>query len=242
MGENWLSGNLPNELGQLKSLFSLSVDRNSFSGKIPISLGGISSLRYLNIRENFFKGILSEKHVANLTSLEELDASSNLKFTVQVSSNWTPPFQLKRLFMGSCFVGPQFPAWLQTQKNLYDLNLSYARISGVIPTGFWTESYQTVDLSHNQIIGGIPSLYSTYMHLASNNFTGSLPHISSGVTELDLSNNLFRGSLSPMLCQGRTNKEENWLQSLASLRKSSVRRASQLLDELERINSVKVGK
>ena len=52
------------------------------------------------------------------------------------------------------------------------------------------------------------------MHLASNNFTGSPPHISSGVTELDLSNNLFRGSLSSMLCQGRTNKEENPLQSL----------------------------
>ena len=99
-GENWLSGNLPNELGQLKSLSFLSVDRNSFSGKIPISLGGISSLRDLNIRENFFKGILSEKHLANLTSLEELDASSNLQLTVQVSSNWNSSFSTQKILHG----------------------------------------------------------------------------------------------------------------------------------------------
>ncbi|RVW64018.1 Receptor-like protein 12 [Vitis vinifera] len=106
-------------------------------------LGGLSSLSYLNIRENFFNGIMSEKHLANLTSLEELDASLNL-LTLQVSSNWTPPFQLTRLELGSCFLGPQFPAWLQTQKYLRDLNMSYAGISSVIPAWFWTQSYLIV--------------------------------------------------------------------------------------------------
>ena len=128
---------------------------------------------YLNFRKNLFQGIQSEKHLANLTSLEELDASSNLQLTMQVSSN--RPFQLKRLYLGSCFVGAQFPTWLQTQKNFYYLNMSYAGISGVIPASFWTQSYGTVDLSHNQIMGSIPSLHSTYMHLASNNFTGPSP-------------------------------------------------------------------
>lgn len=103
LGMNRLSGHLPNELGQLKSLSFLLIDGNSFSGQIPISLGGISSLRYLSIRENFFKGVMSEKHLANLTSLEELDASSNL-LTLQVSSNWSPPFQLTRLDLGSSMV------------------------------------------------------------------------------------------------------------------------------------------
>ncbi|KAL6320655.1 hypothetical protein AAG906_008655 [Vitis piasezkii] len=107
LGINRLSGYLPSEIGQLKSLSYLSIDRNLFSGQIPISLGGISSLSYLNIRENFFEGIMSEKHLANLTSLEQLDASSNL-LTLQVSSNWTPPFQLTKLDLGSCLLGPQF--------------------------------------------------------------------------------------------------------------------------------------
>ena len=96
LGKNRLSGHLPSELGQLKSLSYLSIDGNLFSGQIPISLGRIPSSSYLNIRENFFNGIMSEKHLANLKSLEELDAPSNL-LTLQVSSNWTPPFQLTRL-------------------------------------------------------------------------------------------------------------------------------------------------
>ena len=203
LGENQLSGNLPNDLGQLKSLHSLSIDRNSFSGKIPISLGGISSLSYLNIGENLFKGIVSEKHLANLTSLKALHASSHLQLSVQVSSNWTPPFQLSSLDLGSCLLGPPFPAWLQTQMNLFYLDMSYAGISGVIPAWFWTRSYFIVDLSHNQIVGNIPSLRSTYIDLGSNNFTGPLPQILSDVRDLDLSNNVFRGSLSPMLCRSK---------------------------------------
>ncbi|KAL6320583.1 hypothetical protein AAG906_008583 [Vitis piasezkii] len=208
---NKLLGHFPNELGQLKSLSSLSIDRNSFSGHIPISLGGISSLCYLSIRENFFEGIISEKHLANLTSLEKLDASSNL-LTLQVSSNWTPPFQLTKLDLGSCLLGPQFPAWLQTQKYLEYLNMSYAGISSVIPAWFWTRFLSTVDLSHNQIIGSIPSLHSSHIYLGSNNFTDPLPPISSDVAQLDLSNNLFRGSLSPMLC--RRTKKVNLLEYL----------------------------
>ncbi|XP_059599395.1 receptor-like protein EIX1 [Vitis vinifera] len=91
--------------------------------------------------------------------------------------------------------------------------MSYAGISSVIPAWFWTRSLSTVDLSHNQIIGSIPSLHFSSINLGSNNFTDPLPQISSDVERLDLSNNLFCGSLSPMLCR-RTDKEVNLLESL----------------------------
>ena len=87
---------------------------------------------------------MSEKHLPNLTSLEELDAPSNLQLTLQVSSNWTP-FHLRRLDLGSFLLGPQFPAWLQTQKHLDFLYMPNAEISGVIPAWFWTRSYATID-------------------------------------------------------------------------------------------------
>ncbi|KAL6320034.1 hypothetical protein AAG906_003132 [Vitis piasezkii] len=204
-----------------KGLERLRLRGNKLLGSFPETLGECKCLEHLDLGkigfqficpENFFNGIMSEKHLANLTSLEELDASLNL-LTLQVSSNWTPPFQLTRLELGSCFLGPQFPAWLQTQKYLRDLNMSYAGISSVIPAWFWTQSYLSVDLSHNQIIGNIPSLHSFDIYLGSNNFTGPLPQISFDVAKLDLSNNLFCGSLSPMLCR-RTDKEVNLLESL----------------------------
>ncbi|RVW13601.1 putative LRR receptor-like serine/threonine-protein kinase [Vitis vinifera] len=176
---NKLLGHLPSELGQLKSLSYLSIDGNLFSGQIPISLGRIPSSSYLNIRENFF----------NQRQLQ-LDSS----------------FSTHKIDLASCLLGPQFPAWLQTKKYLESLSLPYAGISSVIPAWFWTGSYLSVDLSHNQIIGNIPSLHSFDIYLGSNNFTGPLPQISSDVAKLDPSNNLFCESLSPMLCR-RTDKE-----------------------------------
>ena len=212
---NQLSGSIPDSiLEECRSLVHLDFSENRLSGQIPLSLGGISSLHYLNIGNNFFKGIMSEKHFANLTSLEELYATPNL-FAWQVSSNWTPPFQLRKLCLADCFIGPQFPAWLQTQKYLEELRLQNTGISSAIPAWFWTTSCDVVDLSQNQIIGVIPRIhYSSRVYLGSNNFTGPLPQISSDVTELILSNNLFSGSLSPMLCQRRTDKEVNLLEDL----------------------------
>ncbi|KAL6320624.1 hypothetical protein AAG906_008624 [Vitis piasezkii] len=214
---NNFHGILPNDIGNLTSITYLDLSYNALEGDVLRSLGNLCTfqlsnfLSHLSIAGNLFKGIMSEKHLANLTSLEELEASSN-QLTLQVSSNWTPPFQLTSLDLASCLLGPQFPAWLQTQKYLKYLNMSYAGISSVIPAWFWTRFLCTVDLSHNQIIGSIPSLHSSYIHLDSNNFTGPLPPISSHVAHLDLSNNLFRGSLSPMLC--RRTKEVNSLVSL----------------------------
>ncbi|WKA06755.1 hypothetical protein VitviT2T_024640 [Vitis vinifera] len=206
----WISG-----LTFLKFLDMTNVNLSKASNwlQIPISLGRIPSSSYLNIRENFF----------NQRQLQ-LDSS----------------FSTHKIDLASCLLGPQFPAWLQTKKYLESLSLPYAGISSVIPAWFWTGSYLSVDLSHNQIIGNIPSLHSFDIYLGSNNFTGPLPQISSDVAKLDPSNNLFCESLSPMLCR-RTDKEVNFLES-RHLRKSFVRRTSQLLDVLERIDDVKIGK
>ncbi|KAJ9679573.1 hypothetical protein PVL29_021482 [Vitis rotundifolia] len=220
LGMNRLSGHFPNELGQFKSLSSLSIDGNSFSGHIPISLGGISSLCYLSIRENFFEGIISEKHLANLTSLEELDASSNL-LTLHVSSNWTPPFLLRTLDLGSCLLGPQFPAWLQTQKYFEYLNMSYAGISSVIPAWFWTHvsgnllsgelpncwmywrELTMLKLGNNNLTGHIPSsmgslIWLGSLHLRNNHLSGNFPlplKNCSSLVVLDLSENEFTGTI-----------------------------------------------
>ena len=123
---------------------------------------------YLNFRKNLFQGIQSEKHLANLTSLVELDASSNLQLTMQVSSNRS--FQLKRLFLGSCFIGAQFPTWFQTQELLLSQHVLCRNLrchpSFVLDTILW---YCRFISQPNH------GLHSTYMHLASNNFTGPLP-------------------------------------------------------------------
>ena len=161
---------------------------------------------------NSLKGIVSGKDFANLTRLKYLHASSN-SFTLQVGSDWNPPFQLEILKMGYWQLGPLFPAWLQTQKDQMDPDISRVSIKDAIPSWFWSLNLDYINLADNRIYGTVPSLPTTYqIYLCSNKFTGPLPRISSKTFSLDLSHNSFNGSLSPILCQ--QNNEENILWSL----------------------------
>ncbi|RVW41917.1 LRR receptor-like serine/threonine-protein kinase GSO1 [Vitis vinifera] len=205
-GANELSGHFS------KCLSVLSVGNSSSSGPTSVSVRGLSSLSYLDISGNSLNGVVSEKHFANLTRLKYLHASSN-SFTLEVGSDWNPPFQLEILEMRYWQLGPLFPAWLQTQKDLMGLDISRAGIKDAIPSWFWSLNLDYINLAYNRMYGTVPSLPAAYqIHLGSNKFTGPLPRISSKTVSLDLSHNSFNGSLSPILCQ--QNNEENTLRSL----------------------------
>ncbi|WKA06718.1 hypothetical protein VitviT2T_024606 [Vitis vinifera] len=115
--------------------------------------------------------------------------------------------------MGYWQLGPLFPAWLQTQKDQMDLDISRVSIKDDILSWFWSLNLDYINLADNRIYGTVPSLPTAYqIYLCSNKFTGPLPRISSKTFSLDLSHNSFNGSLSPILCQ--QNNEENILWSL----------------------------
>ncbi|XP_030937917.1 receptor-like protein EIX2 [Quercus lobata] len=225
-----LSGKLTTKLGQFKNLVSLSLGYNSISGPIPWSIGNLSSLRSLdlesnqingtftqilgqlskleslNIGLNMLEGVVLEVHFANSMRLKTLFASHN-RLTLEVSDNWTPPFQLNHLHLGSWNLGPKFPLWLCSQRQLLTLNISNTRILDAVPPSFWnlTSQLTYLNISHNQIYGEISHIpmilsYDSIIDVSSNKFTGSLPCISSNVTFLDLSNNSLSGSISHFLC------------------------------------------
>uniref|UniRef100_F6H810 Uncharacterized protein n=2 Tax=Vitis vinifera TaxID=29760 RepID=F6H810_VITVI len=195
-----------------KCLSVLSDGNSSSSGPTSVSVRGLSSLSYLDMSGNSLKSIVSGKHFANLTRLKYLHASSN-SFTLQVGSDWNPPFQLEILKMGYWQLGPLFPAWLQTQKDQMDLDISRVSIKDDILSWFWSLNLDYINLADNRIYGTVPSLPTAYqICLCSNKFTSPLPRISSKTFSLNLSHNSFNGSLSPILCQ--QNNEENILWSL----------------------------
>ncbi|KAF6144032.1 hypothetical protein GIB67_017640 [Kingdonia uniflora] len=224
-GNKFLSGSLPLQLGNLKTLNYLDLTGNSFSGPIPVSLGGLRSVRVIGLANNNFngslpeslgnlsnlqdlriynnslEGVIGEAHFANLTRLQYLDLSTN-SLALNVCSTWIPKFQLKYLYLSSCKLGPQFPAWLRTQNSLSDLDLSNASISDNIPTWFWNFSSQLsiLDLSNNQIKGELPNTLPDETYLGSKNFQGLLPRLTSNVYVLDLSNNSVSGNMSLFLC------------------------------------------
>ncbi|PON96923.1 LRR domain containing protein [Trema orientale] len=197
---NQLSGSLPDFTG-LSSLRLLYLSNNQLNGSVPESIGQLSSLEALILSSNSLNGVLAEVHFSNLSRLESLDISQN-PLSLNISSDWIPPFQLDTLSLDSCKVGPAFPKWLQTQKKLRSLYVSNAGISDSIPKGFWdlSTSLTELNLSYNQIHGKLPNLLQknkTYFSfdLSYNNLSGPIPLFPS-VTDLILSNNMFSGPLS----------------------------------------------
>ncbi|KDO58288.1 hypothetical protein CISIN_1g002600mg [Citrus sinensis] len=194
--DNSLSGPLPPALGELSSMKNLDLFNNTLDGAIPMSLGQLSHLELLDLSNNRLNGTLSEIHFVNLTKLTSFSAFGN-SLIFKVNQSWVPPFQLEKLRLRSCHLGPQFPSWLRSQKHLFILDISNTRISDTIPRWFWNSisQYVYLNLSTNQIYGEIP------------NCDRPLPLVPSPGL-LDLSNNALSGSIFHLICK-RENEADN---------------------------------
>ncbi|CAL9052854.1 receptor-like protein EIX1 [Musa acuminata AAA Group] len=201
LGLNLISGPIPVSIGQLASLQELSLPQNQLNETIPESVWWLSQLVVLDLGYNNLKGVMSEAHFGNLTELKYLSLSSN-SLTLKVKSNWLPPFRLESLRMDSCKLGPEFPAWLQSQINISEIVMPNASIIDAMPDWFWslisTAAY--VSVSGNQISGHVPNLFHLnnlyQLDLSSNYFEGPLPYFPSRMYFLDFSNNSFSGTIS----------------------------------------------
>ncbi|KAL6012779.1 hypothetical protein ACLOJK_003268 [Asimina triloba] len=200
LSDNSLNGLIPQSLIQMRSLKKLFLNKNQFAGPVPSGLGQLSQLVQVDISDNSLQGILTETHFSNLTHLQKFFSRRN-HLDVKLCSHWIPPFQLKYLGMSGCNLGPYFPAWIRTQKNLRYLNLRHTGISGTIPDWFKeiTSRLHLLRLSDNRISGEIPrslnfNTYST-VYLSNNQLGGPFPFSSFNFGSLDLSNNNFSGPI-----------------------------------------------
>lgn len=130
-----LSGPIPTSLGSLQNLGLLGLGSNRLNGTLPSSIGQLSKLYYLDVSSNHLSGMVTETHFLKLGWLGQLYLSSN-SFLLNISSNWIPPFQVRRLMMGSCHLGPPFPAWLKSQKDIEYLDFSNATFQARYLSGF----------------------------------------------------------------------------------------------------------
>ncbi|KAF8391021.1 hypothetical protein HHK36_023321 [Tetracentron sinense] len=213
LSHNSFWGSIPASIGSLWSLKELDLGYNRMNGTIPKSMGQLSELIRLDLSENQWEGVISEDHFANLTRLESLVlsvTSPTQSLVLDVRSEWIPLFRLNRIEMMNWQLGPTFPAWLQTQKNLtYYLVLNNVGISDIMPDWFWKLSLQIeyVDLSNNQIRGRIPDSSKfhflpsnlSWLLLRDNSFSGPIPHniheMMPRLEVVDLSNNFLNGSI-----------------------------------------------
>ncbi|XP_050378326.1 receptor-like protein EIX1 [Argentina anserina] len=158
---NQFLGTLPN-LKHFTKLRELDLSGNRLQGSLSESVGQLSSLEMLHLLGNSMTGVITESHFQNLSRLQDLSLSDN-RFSMNLSSDWNPPFQLARLDMSYCNVGPAIPNWILKQTNITDLYLHNTGISGSLPDKFWDllPGLQQLDLSKNRIHGKLPNLSTT---------------------------------------------------------------------------------
>ncbi|KAM7486941.1 hypothetical protein LguiA_002950 [Lonicera macranthoides] len=199
VGSNKLNGSFPKRFGQSSPLEYLDLSENELNGSLP-DLTSFPLLRYLYLTNNKIQGRLPES-IGELSNLKILDLSFNL-LSLEFSSNWTPRFQFDMIKLSSCKLGHHFPKWLRSQSNLSFLDISSAGISDTVPHWFWDLSpiLNHLNFSDNQIHGILPDLSLKFVKLgqidlSSNRFKGPIPLFPRNLTSLNLSKNMFSGSI-----------------------------------------------
>ncbi|CAJ2677194.1 unnamed protein product [Trifolium pratense] len=205
LSHNRLTGSISSILGQFNGQNSLKVLRlsnNQLNGSLETSLHQLSKLVVLDLAQNNLEGNINDAHLANFSNLKVLDLSFNHQVTFNMSKNWIPPFQLETIGLANCHLGPQFPKWIQTQKNFSHIDISNASVFDTVPNWFWdlSPNVEYMNLSTNELKrcgkGFSQKLKLKTLDLSNNNFLCPLPRFPPNLRMLDLSNNSFYGTFS----------------------------------------------
>ncbi|CAM8889156.1 unnamed protein product [Rhodiola kirilowii] len=132
--QNYLTGSLPSEVGNLKNLGVLSLSDNKFSGEIPAQLGECSGLEFLDMAGNYLEGSIPSS-LSKLKALQFLDVSRNN-------------------------LSGRIPTELENLRVMWNLNLSSNNFEGQVPTGGVFGNYSGFFFEENgKLCGGIPQFH-----------------------------------------------------------------------------------
>ena len=130
---NNLSGELPQELGNLSALYTLHLSRNRLTGEIPSSIGNLTSLTNLSLGDNRLTGAIPSS-IGNLTSLTRLNLGDN-RLTGAIPSSIGNLSNLVSLYLPNNQLSGEIPSELAGLPNLEFLTLSGNQWGGCIPLG-----------------------------------------------------------------------------------------------------------
>ncbi|KAK7318776.1 hypothetical protein RJT34_03483 [Clitoria ternatea] len=190
----------------LTKLVKLSVSNNSISGKLPENIAEFKSLEFLDVSNNLFSSSLP-KGIGKLTSLQNLSLVGN-NFSGSIPDSISEMASIQSLDLSRNSFSGTLPAALTKLTSLVSLNLSHNGFIGKIPKGFeLISSLEKLDLHGNMLDDHLDDEFilfsnASYIDLSENMLVSSnyqqqkfLPQISESIKYLNLSHNKLTGSL-----------------------------------------------
>ncbi|XP_057421856.1 LRR receptor-like serine/threonine-protein kinase GSO1 [Lotus japonicus] len=179
LSRNSFTGEIPSSIGSLSNLEELYLDGNNLQGTIPGSFNGLKSLNRLELQFNKLSGELP--NLGSLKNLNYMDLSVN---AITGALPATLPESLVQISMrNNSLKGELASESFRNLRYLQVVDLSYNEFRGSVPFAlFQLPSLQQLSLSHNQF---------SFLQEPSS----ALDSLSSGLVEIDLSNNELEGFL-----------------------------------------------
>ena len=151
VGNNKLSGSIPESFFRLPSMEYLNLNNNQLQGSIPPFTSLNSRLVGMMLNNNLLEGTIPES-VNMLTGLQSLRLNDNLLIgTIPSALGETKP--LIRLYLDSNSLTGTIPSTLRHLTNLRKLHLDNNKLTGTVPV-LDQSSLQYIDLSVNYLTMG----------------------------------------------------------------------------------------
>ncbi|KAL7253647.1 hypothetical protein ACSBR1_008064 [Camellia fascicularis] len=142
LGDNYLSGGIPDCWGHWPFLQTIRLENNNQMGNIPPSIGNLNFLAEMHLRHNNLSGELPQS-LQHCTNLLTLDLGEN-EFTGSIP-----------IWIGNSF------------SNLIVLNLRANKFQGDIPYELCRlGALQILDLAHNNLSGLVPRCFNNFSAMA----------------------------------------------------------------------------
>ncbi|KAG8480696.1 hypothetical protein CXB51_025284 [Gossypium anomalum] len=218
---NNFSGNIPLEIGLLKSIYTISLQYNSFSGSIPREILNLTKLHHLDLAQNNIFGSIPSnigrlngsipKEIGKIRSLWHLDLSDNY-LTGPIPTCIGNLSNMIYLFLYGNYLSGPIPSEIGMLISLFDLQLSNNNLTGVIPDSIGNlTNLENLVLHFNGLSGSIPTSMGNLNKLSmlkvfQNSLSGLVPQTLNNLTHLQslqLSENHLSGSLPENVCLGR---------------------------------------
>ena len=201
---NNLKGDIPSELGELRTLRDLILWDNSLTGPIPPELGQLDSLVAFDIGYNALTGAVPAE-LGNLAGLKLLKLHSN-RLSREIPPEVGDLGNLSELLLWRNNLTGPIPSELGKLSQLDVIDFGYNRLTGQIPAELGNlADLELLKLHSNRLSGEIPREIGDLGNLSElllwgNNLTGPIPSELgnlSNLRDMDLSQNALTGPIPP---------------------------------------------